>query len=340
MLPYTECNRIRQIGDAMKAEEFQRLADELEKLTPHQRNVLADRLRQIGHAQTVNSLVESREIAKPVCPRCGHEHILHWGTASGLRYRCGACKATFNALTGTPLARLRHKDRWLEYTQQMAEGKSVRKSAIACDVHRNTAFRWRHRFLALPNGQKATSLAGIAEADETFFLESFKGKKLGMPRAPRKRGGKASKRGLSDEQIPVLICRDRAGSTTDFVLDKADKAHIGAALKPILAKDAILCTDSGKALSAAAREMGIAHRPVNLAAGVRVIAGVYHVQNVNAYDSRLKEWMRRFHGVATHYLANYLGWRRLIERAHDTPSPSAVLLAALGINSVQHVTVT
>ena len=43
------------------------------------------------------------------------------------------------------------------------------------------------------------SLAGIAEADETFFLGSLKGKKRGMPRAPRKRGGKASKRGLSDE---------------------------------------------------------------------------------------------------------------------------------------------
>ena len=79
-------------------------------------------------------------------------------------------------------------------------------------------------------------------------------------------------------QIPVLICRDRTGSTADFVLDKADKEHIGAALKLILAKDAILCTDSGKVLDAAARGMGITHRPVNLAAGVRVIAGVYHVQ--------------------------------------------------------------
>ena len=86
--------------------------------------------------------------------------------------------------------------------------------------------------------------------------------------------------------------------------------------------------------------MGITHRPVNLAAGGRVIAVVYHVQNVNAYDSRLKEWMRRFHDVATHYLANYLGWRRLIELTRETLSPSAVLLAALGMNSVQQLTVT
>jgi transposase-like protein len=325
----------------MKAEDFRKLTVELEKLTPHQKQVLVDRLRTAGQARAVCTVVESRVASKEVCPHCEHETVSRWGSASGLqRYRCGACKATFNALTGTPLARLRHKDQWLEYTRQMAQGQSVRKSAKACGVHSNTAFRWRHRFLELPNAQKSTRLAGIAEADETVFLESRKGKKRGLARDPRKRGGKAAKRGLSDEQIPVLICRDRTGNTADFVLEKADKKHIGAVLGPILAADAILCTDGGKALGAVAREMGIMHRPVNLAAGIRVVAGVYHIQNVNAYDSRLKEWMRRFHGVATRYLANYLGWRRLIERSHNAPSARCVLLAALGMNPLQQLTVT
>ena len=341
MVAYTDPIGISEIGAMMKTEEFQVLAGDLEKLTPHQRTLLTERLQQITHVQAVNTLVESRALVTPVCPKCGHDHIARWGSASGLqRYRCAACKATFNALTGTPLARLRHKDKWLDYAQQMAEGQSVRKSAKVCEVHRNTAFRWRHRFLTLPDHQKALSLVGIAEADETFFLESFKGKKQGMTRAPRKRGGKASKRGLSDEQIPVLICRDRTGSTADFVLEKADKMHIGAALKPLMASDVVLCTDSGKALGAAAREIGIAHRPINLAAGIRVVGEVYHVQNVNAYDSRLKTWVRRFHGVATHYLPNYLGWRRLIDRSHNLLSPAAFLSASLGINPVQQLTVT
>jgi hypothetical protein len=69
-----------------------------------------------------------------------------------------------------------------------------------------------------------------------------------MMHPPHKRGGKASKRGLSSEQIPVLICRDRTGNTSDFVLDKADEEHVGAVLKPLLANDAVLCTDSCKAL--------------------------------------------------------------------------------------------
>ena len=65
---------------------------------------------------------------------------------------------------------------------------------------------------------------------------------------PRKRGGNASKRGLSDEPIPVLMDRDRTGNTTNFVLGKADKAHICAAFKPVLCRDFILCTDRSKAL--------------------------------------------------------------------------------------------
>lgn len=59
--------------------------------------------------------------------------------------------------------------------------------------------------------------------------------------------------------------------------------HVAAALKPILPKDTILCTDGSGTLAAAAKEIGVTHRPVNLSAGIRVIAGVYHVQNVNAY---------------------------------------------------------
>jgi hypothetical protein len=46
---------------------------------------------------------------------------------------------------------------------------------------------------------------------------------------------------------------------------------------------------------------------------------IFHVQNVNAYHSRLKNWMRRFHGVATERLPSYLGWRRLHEQALHAP---------------------
>jgi hypothetical protein len=74
-------------------------------------------------------------------------------------------------------------------------------------------------------------------------------------------------------------------------------------------------------LKGAAHQIGIAHRALNLSKGVRVLAGVYHLQNVNAYDSRLKNWIRRFNGVATKYLENYLGWRRELEYFGEKINP-------------------
>jgi len=35
---------------------------------------------------------------------------------------------------------------------------------------------------------------------------------------------------------------------------------------------------------------------------------------VNAYDSRLKGWMKHFNGVATKYLESYLGWMCMLDR--------------------------
>ena len=149
--------------------------DAYAQFTPQQRHLLSQSLSNVHGGQVVRQLIESKVVEVPVCTRFGHQKIARWRSASGLqRYRCAACKGTFNALTVTPLARLRHKDKWMDYAQQMTQSAGVRRSAQATDVHRSTAFRWRHRFLASPAQVKATSLVGIAEADETYFLESIK----------------------------------------------------------------------------------------------------------------------------------------------------------------------
>ncbi len=74
-----------------------------------------------------------------------------------------------------------------------------------------------------------------------------------MERRARKRGGKATQRGLSHEQVPVLVARDRAGATRDCVLKAMDMAALSVTLKPFLTKDVVLCTDGSNAFAGAAR---------------------------------------------------------------------------------------
>ena len=188
------------------------------------------------------------------CPHCDAKEVRPWGHAHGLpRYRCTDCRRTFNALSGTSLARLRHKDRWPDQARALITGESVAEAASRCGVAYTTAFRWRHRFLAAPALDKPTRLNGIVEADETFILESFKGRRADLPRAARTRGGKPTKTGLSAEQIPVLVARDRAGATIDAVLPKLDRVSVTAVLSGVVTPANQLCIDGGKAIAAFAR---------------------------------------------------------------------------------------
>ena len=77
----------------------------------------------------------------------------------------------------------------------------------------------------------------------------------------------------------------------------------------------ILCTDGAAAYRAVAK---------------RKLFPLAPQQYVNAYDSRLKQWMVRFNGVATKYLPNYLGWRRLLEHEREQLTPQTFLPYALG----------
>ena len=122
-------------------------------------------------------------VASQGCPHCAGRAIVAWGRSHGLsRFRCKGCRRTFNALTSTAMAHLHKRERWLDHARAMIEGKSLAKTAELCGVHPTTAFRWRHRFLGAPAADKPRKLSGIVEADETFILESFKGRWSDLPR--------------------------------------------------------------------------------------------------------------------------------------------------------------
>lgn len=281
----------------------------------------------------------ARRVATIGCPHCDSRDVGRWGRASALpRYRCKTCRRTFNALTKTPLAHLRKKDQWEAQASALIEGVTTAKAAKRCGVHYTTAFRWRHRFLAALSNDKPLKLNGIVEGDETFILESFKGKRADMPRKPRKRGGKSTKRGLSLEQIPVIVARDRTGDTTDAVLPRLNRASLEEALGGVVTADNEFCCDGGTAIVSFARRAGIPAHVLPMPGKPNPAAPDFHLNNVNAYHGRLKEWLRRFHGVATKNLPNYLGWRRTLEALAQNPTPQDFLLGAIGLGPYQQKT--
>ena len=305
----------------MNSDGFRRLLRQVGLLTRQQRSQLAEVLLPAIGLDKVCAAIDGARPAPLCCPSCVNSRHYRHGIVRGLqRYRCRACKRTFSALSGTPL----------DYLKEMLDSRSVRAAAKLVGIHRNTSFRWRHRFLDGVRHDQPERLAGIAEADEMFLLESQKGSRQ-LERPARKRGGVARRRGISHEHDCILVARDRSGLTCSFVTGRASLTarQLHRHLLPVLDPDVLLVTDGHPAYQTFAREAGIAHAFVSLRSGERV-RGAVHVQNVNAYHQRLRSWLSRFHGVASRYLPNYLGWRWALD-GERIVGAERLLQAAIGI---------
>lgn len=271
---------------------------------------------------------KTKKVACPRCPTCDSPAVKGHGKYRGRRrYKCLACSKTFNDLTSTPLAGIHMPEKLREFAAQMATGgKGLQKSADDLDISAPTAFNWRHRILKGYNVAKARKLKGIAEADETFFHYSEKGSRsVSTHRKPRKRGGKATKAGISDEQVPVIVGCDRQG---EMILGTAGLGRIS--LKDIervlgdrIEPEATLCTDAHSSFRAFAKANDLAYKAINASKGIRVVKGIYHIQHANNAHTRLKSWMVRFNGVSTKYLDNYAQWFGLMEETKALPNREA-----------------
>ena len=94
---------------------------------------------------------------------------------------------------------------------------------------------------------------------------------------------------------------------------KVSSASVKKIFDGVIAPDAVLCTDNEKAYMGFARDKGI--RLVQMETDSRVTkrqGRSYGIQRINAYHSRLKGFIQRFHGVSTKYLENYLIWNDVL----------------------------
>lgn len=310
---------------------FKRLFRHLRALNTPQRLAVCRFMSGLVNGEGIYALIDQIARARTTCPACGADAINRHGFANGLqRYRCRICKRSFNGLTGTPLARLRLKQRWLAYFNCLRDPAcTVQSAADRVAVAASTSFRWRHRFLKWVKFDRPDPLQGIAEVEATYLLESQKGTPL-VHGVARKRGCESTAAPICKQYVAVVVARDRSGKTIDFVAGHGElrAQALCAGLLPRLAPDIQLVSDGHAAYKRFARQARIEHRIVRrraIAEGPRPL----HLRNVSGYLSRFHEWLRHFNGVATHHLPNYLGWRWAIDMLR-IDSAEKFLRAALG----------
>ena len=268
------------------------------------------------------------------CPHCNSFNIKKNGHKGLIqRFLCKDCSKSFTSRNNTiTFSSKKSFATWKKYIDCMINGFTVRNSAEICGINKDTAFIWRHKILdALQNMASDVKLDGIVEADETFFAISFKGNhkkstSFVMPRKAHKRGKQTHLRGLSHEKVCVPCAVNRNGLSIAKItnLGKVGSKDIHNAFDNRISANSILCTDDTRAYNDFANTNSL--ELIKLKTG-KSKSGIYHIQHINSYHSMLKNFMIRFHGVATKYLNNYLIWHNFLNYAKESYAEKTTILA-------------
>lgn len=162
--------------------------------------------------------VEANQFVHHYCPKCGvKDRVCTKGgfTQKGKQMmRCTTCKKRFVVDHGQ-LTFYSHQSQssWNAVMLDSLNEISLSATAAKINIHVTTAFRMRHKFMnSLKIQEDAVVLNKLIKIDEMYVLESLKGQKS-MHRKSRKRGTPATKRGLSDQQICIIMAIERDGQS-------------------------------------------------------------------------------------------------------------------------------
>jgi hypothetical protein len=189
----------------------------------------------------------------------------------------------------------------------------VRRAAALLRIHKDTAFRWRHRLLDAARQRDETSLQAYIEMADARFPYLEKGKRRnGTDRDPGSR-----QRLIQRPAIWATIALDRYGSTAAAITGRSrpGSTAIFNTLGNRFDGNAVLLTSDGPlgAHMQFARALGM--RSLSRVGVYQASAPLLHTDTVRTYIRGLRAWLVPFRGVSARYLENYLSWYAQLVRA-------------------------
>jgi len=269
-----------------------------------------------------------------LCPHCNSNDIYGHGIYKGRkRYKCKFCKKTFNDFTGTAISGIKKTHKFQQYISLVVESVSIRKASDQIGVNMKTIFDWRHKLLsslAVLNGQ---AFSGIVECDDKQLDINNKGDR-NLDRDPYKRpSDRETKRGVSNDKVSIIVATDRKGSMTMQLakIGRIDTESIEKAIGELISQENILCSDSHPSIIAWAKKKQLEHHTF-VASKHHIKDKCYHVQHVNSIDNRYERWVKRFYGVSTKYLSQYLNWFVFLEKVKKSTTQTLDLAKNVAID--------
>ncbi len=196
---------------------------------------------------------------------------------------------------------------WKQVIRDTVDGVPIDRTAGNLELHHETVFNMRHKILYCLEQEEIrnpTRLVGVCEADETYLLDSYKGKKLApdIGRKPRKHGAVATKPGLSKEYVCVCAGVERDGRAISLAVNRstASKEDIDQVFGDRVSNKTVVLSDGAKGYGILEKDGKCT--VLNAKASDD---SFFNINTVNGYHSFIKDRNRNAHGVATKYLNRY-----------------------------------
>jgi len=274
------------------------------------------------------------------CPYCSSEAIIRWAwyRHAYQRYRCKACRRTFNDKTGTIFSYSRIPlNEWLflayllgclhisilEASRELERSygtvyRSARKMMYA--IHRFRERLWGSR-----------KLTGDVEMDEVYVKAGLKGRGnhwriLSLGRKPRYRGLKAERgRGSWKKDMPpIIILVERRGVERYIPSTDVEKRTIEKIVSRHVEPGSRIYTDSFTSYTIL-QTLGFKHERVNHSIG-EYARGNIHINNCENRASILKPWLAIHRGVSKDNLDLYLSLLHLQRTTSKLPNLQKIKL--------------
>ena len=255
------------------------------------------------------SVSERHLVDRPECPHCDNSYVIKYGHKGGKqRFLCKSCGHTFMHTTNTLMENSHYGSSvWADFIKDTLSGASLDESAENLGFSHQTAFTMRHKvLLALQDmiSLQPVVLSGIAELDETFVLDCYKGAPVPEEagRSARKHGAKALKRGISNEYVAICTGVQRGGAVIAQTVNRAKPTcdELEQVFSGHIADDTLVMTDGLRSYGVLKTIVDCAVVDVN-----SEDSKMFHLNTVNSLHSFIKNTYNHYRGVATKYINRY-----------------------------------
>jgi len=304
-----------------------------QELKPYQQKIVERFLDNFGIINTVD--VSSISSEGMVCRKCGTTHFVKNGTVKTVqRYKCRTCRSTQFHDANTPLYNLKLKGKWADFVFIMLDkdrSKTCKSISNELDVNIKTAHSWRHKFLSSLNAVNDLELVEESELDEVYFPFTVKGvigkEKYEVYVAPDHVDNIESKLRIEEKEMEeqkyqsIFMCIHNRNSDFDFVPIKnlkkgiVSEVDLTRVMSDFNLSGKTVITDSEPSMKLFLSKIDdvnhLTFKSSDIKKGISVERNI-HNNNINNTIMLLREWIKKFHGVSTKFLWNYLKWFRFI----------------------------